>query len=152
MKTLSKIILSCLIFFIIGMLLILLKILKLESFLGYFIGYLLPLILVLNVIKMILIAKNKQYFLLKKNIITTIKLSVIACLLHLLLLFLNIANPMYSYVFLYLIFPYVVIILMGYIFFLVKEGQLKRFKNVFNTILFWLLILVLSFILYNFFR
>lgn len=147
MKTLSKIILACLIFFIIGVILILLGLVKIESILGYFIGYLLPLILGLNVINLILIAKKDEYFILKKNVVTTTKLCVITCLLYLLFLFLNIANPMYSYVFLYLIFPYIFIILLGYILFLIKKNQLKRFKNVFKTVLLWLLLLVLGFVL-----
>ncbi|MDW5290835.1 hypothetical protein [Formosa sp. PL04] len=140
-EKLSKIVIGMLFFFIAGVILIWLDIINLSSFFGHIVGYLLPFVLALNAVNIFLFAKSKEYNILEKLVLGTLSFCIIACLIYLVSISLGIANPIYSYVFIYIVFPYIFLIFFGYIFFLIKERQFSK-SNFFSKMIFLLIILI----------
>jgi len=119
---------------------------------GHMIGYSLPILLVVNAINIVLFAKSKEYNILGKQVLNTFAFCIFACLIYLGLISLDIVSSIYSYVFLYMVFPYIFLLLLGYIFFLAKEKQLKKSKSIFRKMFFLLIMLTMGFILSHFFN
>jgi len=63
-----------------------------------------------------------------KQVLNTFAFCIVACLIYLGLISLDIVSSIYSYVFLYIVFPYIFLVVLGYILFLAKEKQLKKAK------------------------
>jgi len=133
--------------FILGIIFVQFNIVEISSVIGHLIGYLLPLIMLINLIQLFLLCREKIYNKISKNSLTTTIFSVISFFIFLILTKLKLINPLLGYVFVYLVFPNMILI------FLISLIILRRYKkniivrNHLKKSLIWLLILIIGIIL-----
>jgi hypothetical protein len=133
--------------FTIGIIFIQFNIIELNSIIGHLIGYLLPSILILNLIHLFLICKKKLYTKIITNSLTTTISSVISFFIFLFLTKLKLINPLLGYVFIYLVFPNMILVFLISILILYRGNKKIIIKNHFKKSFIWLLILIIGLIL-----
>jgi len=133
--------------FVIGIIFIQFNIVELNSIIGHLIGYLLPLILILNLIHLFLLCKNKLYNRIINNSLTTTISSIISFFIFLLLTKLKLINPLLGYVFIYLVFPNMILVFLISMLTLYRSERRIIILNHFKKSFIWLLILIIGIIL-----
>jgi hypothetical protein len=132
--------------FIIGIIFIQINIVELNSIMGHLIGYLLPLILILNLIHLFSLWKEKLYKKITKNSLTITIFSTIGLFTFLLLTKLELINPLLGHVFIYLVFPNMILVFLISLLILYR-GDKKITRNLLKKSFIWLLILIIGLIL-----
>lgn len=132
--------------FIIGIIFIQFNIVELNSIIGHLIGYLLPLIFILNLIHLFSLFKEKLYNKITNNSITITILSIISFFIFILLTKLELINPLLGYVFIYLVFPNMILVFLISLLIL-YIGDKKIIRSLLKKSFIWLLILIIGILL-----
>lgn len=135
--------------FIIGIIFIQFNIVELNSIIGHLIGYLLPLILILNLIHLFLLFKEKLYNRIANNSLTITMFSIISFFIFLVLTKLELINPLLGYVFIYLVFPNMILVFLISLLILYRVDK-KIIRSLLKKSFIWLLILIIGIILYKY--
>jgi|SaaInlStandDraft_1057018.scaffolds.fasta_scaffold17426_5 hypothetical protein len=123
--------------FILGIIFVQFNIVEISSV----IGHLIPLIMLINLIQLFLLCRDKIYNKISKNSLTATIFSVISFFIFLILTKLKLINPLLGYVFVYLVFPNMILI------FLSRDKKNIIVRNHLKKSFIWLLILIIGIIL-----
>jgi hypothetical protein len=132
--------------FIIGIIFIQFNIVELNSIIGHLLGYLLPLILILNLIHLFSLWKEKLYNKITNNSLITTIFSIISLFIFIILTKLELINPLIVYVFIYLVLPNMILVFLISLLILYR-GDKKITRIFFKKSFIWLLILIIGLIL-----
>ncbi len=132
--------------FIIGIIFIQFNIVELNSIIGHLIGYLLPSILILNLIHLFSLCKEKLYNKITNNSLKTTIFSIISFFIFLLLTKLELINPLLGYVFIYLVFPNMLLVFLISLLILYRDDKII-IRNLLKKSFIWFLILIIGIIL-----
>ena len=138
-----KIVIINLILFVIGLVLIQFDIINSGSVLGHLIGYILPVTLIVNSIFVFFLIREKEFKKVENNIINTLKISVISCLIFISLVRFEFVNSILGYVYLYVIFPYTALIFLIFSLILIKQQEISILKKMAIKFIIWIIILIL---------
>lgn len=120
------------------------------SILGYLAVYILfPFSLLLYLVLIFILFKEKEYKVICKRNIGLIKGTTISFLIFLFLTRFEIIKPYLGYVFIYIIFPYTLLVFLGSIFLFIKKKQFKILKKSILNFLLWALILTIGIFVLN---
>jgi hypothetical protein len=133
--------------FILGIIFVQFNIVEISSVIGHLIGYLLPLIMLINLIQLFLLCREKIYNKISKNSLTATIFSVISFFIFLILTKLKLINPLLGYVFVYLVFPNMILIFLISLIILHRDKKNIIFRNHLKKSFVWLLILIIGIIL-----
>jgi hypothetical protein len=132
--------------FIIGIIFIQFNIIEPSSILGELTGFLLPLIMILNLIHLFSLCKEKLYNKITNNSLITTIFSTISLFIFLILTKLELINPLIVYVFIYLVLPNMILVFLISLLILYR-GDKKITRNLLKKSFIWLLILIIGLIL-----
>jgi len=130
--------------------LIILNLIGTNSFLGYLAVYLFfPVTLILNLVLFYISSKRNEFSPLEKNLLNVVKICVISFMLFLILIKIELADPAIGYAYIYVLFPYTLIVLIIYTIILLKNRKFNLLKKTLGKLSIWGLILVLGIVLNN---
>jgi hypothetical protein len=132
--------------FIIGIIFIQFNIIEPSSILGELTGFLLPLIMILNLIHLFSLCKEKLYNKITNNSLITTIFSTISLFIFLILTKLELINPLIVYVFIYLVLPNMILVFLISLLILYR-GDKKIIRSLLKKSFIWLLILIIGIIL-----
>lgn len=132
--------------FIIGIIFIQFNIIEPSSILGELTGFLLPLIMILNLIHLFSLCKEKLYNKITNNSLITTIFSTISLFIFLILTKLELINPLIVYVFIYLVLPNMILVFLISLLILYR-GDKKIIRSLLKKSFIWLLILIIGLIL-----
>lgn len=132
--------------FIIGIIFIQFNIIEPSSILGELTGFLLPLIMILNLIHLFSLCKEKLYNKITNNSLITTIFSIISLFIFLILTKLELINPLIVYVFIYLVLPNMILVFLISLLILYR-GDKKIIRSLLKKSFIWLLILIIGIIL-----
>jgi len=112
-----------------------------SSMISYMFGYILPLVLFLNIILFFTYIKKNLSLKLSINVITTVFFSIISCLVLLLLIKIKFIKSTLIYVYIYVIFPYMLFLVLISFLYLIKKKQYMLLKRTSLKIIVWMFIL-----------
>jgi hypothetical protein len=129
------------IIFLLYLLLVEVDLISYSSMISYIFGYILPLVLFLNVILFFTYIKKNLSLKLSTNVITTVFFSIISCLVLLLLIKFKFIKSTLIYVYIYMIFPYMLFLVLISFIYLIKKKQYMLLKRASLKIIVWMFIL-----------
>ena len=132
--------------FIIGIIFIQFNIIEPSSILGELTGFLLPLIMILNLIHLFSLCKEKLYNKITNNSLITTIFSIISLFIFLILTKSELINPLIVYVFIYLVLPNMILVFLISLLILYR-GDKKIIRSLLKKSFIWLLILIIGIIL-----
>jgi hypothetical protein len=132
--------------FIIGIIFIQFNIIEPSSILGELTVFLLPLIMILNLIHLFSLCKEKLYNKITNNSLITTIFSTISLFIFLILTKLELINPLIVYVFIYLVLPNMILVFLISLLILYR-GDKKIIRSLLKKSFIWLLILIIGIIL-----
>jgi hypothetical protein len=132
--------------FIIGIIFIQFNIIEPSSILGELTGFLLPLIMILNLIHLFSLCAEKLYNKITNNSLITTIFSIISLFIFLILTKLELINPLIVYVFIYLVLPNMILVFLISLLILYR-GDKKIIRSLLKKSFIWLLILIIGIIL-----
>ena len=132
--------------FIIGIIFIQFNIIEPSSILGELTGFLLPLIMILNLIHLFSLCKEKLYNKITNNSLITTIFSTISLFIFLILTKSELINPLIVYVFIYLVLPNMILVFLISLLILYR-GDKKIIRSLLKKSFIWLLILIIGIIL-----
>jgi hypothetical protein len=149
-KLLQKITHFLLGLFVIGIISMQYNIVESNSIKGHLIGYLLPLILVFNLMLLLSMYKEKLYLKMTLNSLNSTILTIISFFVFLLFIKIELIDPLLVYVFIYLVFPYIILLLFLITLFTLRRFEEKLIRNFLIKSIQWLLFLIFGILLNKF--
>ena len=123
-----------------------------DSIFSGIIGGVLLISLLINLFLLFILIRKKQFKKLGKNVINIVKICVVSCLVFFFLVKIEFANPLVAYIYIYIIFPYTLLVCLISAFILILKKEFKILKSFSVKLVLWILILALAIFLNKLYR
>ncbi len=105
--------------------------------------------LLINSVYYLLFLKKKKYNILIKNTFNFIEISIISFIVFILLIRFKLANPIFGYIYIYILFPYAVILstINEELFILIKQKEVNTLKKFLKKNIFYITSLIVIYLI-----